>query len=211
MRLLHSTLKTIMTTTKKTTTTKAKTTAKPKQTASLELPKNPLAFEVLDLVSKQRSVAKKVEALKKHEHVSLKMLFIWNFDESVISVLPPGEVPFSSYEEQTSSSGTLSKKIDLATRKMYETGSFSIGTSDQQGRTTIRRECKNFYHFIKGGNDAMNGIRRESMFINLLQGLHPLEAELICLVKDKDLESKYKITRDIVSQAYPDIQWGNRS
>jgi hypothetical protein len=200
-----------MTTTKKTTTTKAKTTAKPKQTASLELPKNPLAFEVLDLVSKQRSAAKKVEALKKHEHVSLKMLFIWNFDESVISVLPPGEVPFSSYEEQTTSSGTLSKKIDLATRKMYETGSFSIGTSDQQGRTTIRRECKNFYHFIKGGNDAMNGIRRESMFINLLQGLHPLEAELLCLVKDKDLESKYKITKDIVSQAYPDIQWGNRS
>ena len=200
-----------MTTTKKATTTKAKTTAKPKQTASLELPKNPLAFEVLDLVSKQRSAAKKVEALKKHEHVSLKMLFIWNFDESVISVLPPGEVPFSSYEEQTTSSGTLSKKIDLATRKMYETGSFSIGTSDQQGRTTIRRECKNFYHFIKGGNDAMNGIRRESMFINLLQGLHPLEAELLCLVKDKDLESKYKITKDIVSQAYPDIQWGNRS
>ena len=203
-----------MTTTKKTTTTKAKkpaTTAKPRQTASLELPKNPLAFEVLDLVSKQRSAAKKVEALKKHEHVSLKMLFIWNFDESVISVLPPGEVPFSSYEEQTTSSGTLSKKIDLATRKMYETGSFSIGTSDQQGRTTIRRECKNFYHFIEGGNDAMNSIRRESMFINLLQGLHPLEAELLCLVKDKDLESKYKITKDIVSQAYPDIQWGNRS
>ena len=203
-----------MTTTKKTTTTKAKkpaTTAKPRQTASLELPKNPLAFEVLDLVSKQRSAAKKVEALKKHEHVSLKMLFIWNFDESVVSVLPPGEVPFSSYEEQTTSSGTLSKKIDLATRKMYETGSFSIGTSDQQGRTTIRRECKNFYHFIKGGNDAMNSIRRESMFINLLQGLHPLEAELLCLVKDKDLESKYKITKDIVSQAYPDIQWGNRS
>jgi|TARA_R100000027_G_scaffold21281_1_gene15388 hypothetical protein len=203
-----------MTTTKKATTTKAKkpaTTAKPRQTASLELPKNPLAFEVLDLVSKQRSAAKKVEALKKHEHVSLKMLFIWNFDESVISVLPPGEVPFSSYEEQTTSSGTLSKKIDLATRKMYETGSFSIGTSDQQGRTTIRRECKNFYHFIKGGNDAMNSIRRESMFINLLQGLHPLEAELLCLVKDKDLESKYKITKDIVSQAYPDIQWGNRS
>ena len=203
-----------MTTTKKATTTKAKkpaTTAKPRQTASLELPKNPLAFEVLDLVSKQRSAAKKVEALKKHEHVSLKMLFIWNFDESVVSVLPPGEVPFSSYEEQTTSSGTLSKKIDLATRKMYETGSFSIGTSDQQGRTTIRRECKNFYHFIKGGNDAMNSIRRESMFINLLQGLHPLEAELLCLVKDKDLESKYKITKDIVSQAYPDIQWGNRS
>ncbi len=202
-----------MTTTKKATTTKAKkpTTAKPRQTASLELPNNALAFEVLDLVSKQPSAAKKVEALKKHEHVSLKMLFIWNFDESVVSVLPPGEVPFSSYEEQTTSSGTLSKKIDLATRKMYETGSFSIGTSDQQGRTTIRRECKNFYHFIKGGNDAMNSIRRESMFINLLQGLHPLEAEILCLVKDKCLSDKYKITKEQVAQAYPDIQWGNRS
>ena len=44
---------------------KPATTAKPKQTASLELPKNPLAFEVLDLVSKQRSVAKKVEGSEK--------------------------------------------------------------------------------------------------------------------------------------------------
>jgi len=49
------------------------------------------------------------------------------------------------------------------------------------------------------------------MFINLLQGLHPLEAEIICLVKDKKLETKYKITKDIVSQAYPDIIWGGRS
>ena len=54
----------------------------------------------------------------------------------------------------------------------------------------------------------MNGIRRESMFINLLQGLHPLEAEIVCLCKDKDLESKFKITKEIVAEAYPDIQWG---
>jgi hypothetical protein len=48
------------------------------------------------------------------------------------------------------------------------------------------------------------------MFINILQGLHPLEAEILILVKDKKLDTKYKITKDIVSQAYPDIQWGNR-
>ena len=51
----------------------------------------------------------------------------------------------------------------------------------------------------------------ETIFINLLQGLHPLEAQIICLVKDKKLETKYKITKDVVSKAYPDIQWGNRS
>ena len=57
----------------------------------------------------------------------------------------------------------------------------------------------------------MNNIRRETMFINILEGLHPLEAEIITLVKDKQLETKYKITKEIVSQAYPDIHWGGRS
>ena len=94
---------------------------------------------------------------------------------------------------------------------MHETGSFSLGSSDKQGRTTIRREYKNFYHFVKGGNDAMNNISRETMFINILEGLHPLEAEILCLIKDKKLETKYKITKDVVSEAYPDIQWGGRS
>ena len=30
-------------------------------------------------------------------------------------------------------------------------------------------------------------------------------------IKDKSLESKYKITQDNVKDAYPDIVWGNRS
>ena len=45
------------------------------------------------------------------------------------------------------------------------------------------------------------------MFINILQGLHPLEAEILCLVKDKKLEEKYKISRKIISDAYPEIVW----
>ena len=94
---------------------------------------------------------------------------------------------------------------------MYETGSFSLGVSDTQARTTIRREFKHFYHFIKGGNDNISKIRRESMFINLLEGLHPLESEIICLVKDKKLSDKYKITKEIVSEAFPQITWGGRS
>jgi len=57
----------------------------------------------------------------------------------------------------------------------------------------------------------LNNIRRETMFINILEGLHPLEAEIIVLVKDKNLETKYKITKDIVLEAYPDITWGGRS
>ena len=197
------------TTVQKKTTTKAKT--KPASEVIDNLPTNPFVFEVLSLASKQKSNAKKVEVLQKYEHPSLKAIMIWNFDESVISMLPDGPVPYSAFEDQTVHSGTLSTKITEEVRRMHETGSFSLGSSDKQGHTTIRKEYVNFYHFIKGGNDGMNNIRRESMFINLLQGLHPLEAEIICLVKDKKLTDKYKITKEIVAQAFPDISWGGRS
>lgn len=189
-------------------TTASKTT---KKTSTKTLPKNPFSFEILDLASRQRSKAKKVEVLKQYEDPSLKALFIWNFDESVVSVLPEGPVPYSGYAEQTSYSGSLSTKITEEVRKMHETGSFSLGATDKQGHTTIRREYVNFYHFIKGGNPGINAIRRETMFINILEGLHPLEAEILCLVKDKQLGEKYKITKEIVSEAYSDIQWGGRS
>ena len=209
MKLLHSDLK-IMTTTKKTTTKKAKSfTVKAKP--SLELPRNPFAFEVFDLVSRQRSKAKKIEVLKKYEHLSLKVVLIWNFDESVVSMLPDGEVPYAGFDEKNTYSGTLTKKLDLEVRKMHETGSFSLGAADQQGHTTIRRESKHFYRFIKGGEDSMNQMRRETMFINILQGLHPLEAEIITLCKDKKLGEVYKITKEVVAEAYPDIKWGGRS
>ena len=49
------------------------------------------------------------------------------------------------------------------------------------------------------------------MFIQMLEGLHPKEAEIICLVKDKRLTDVYKLTYDVVKEAYPDIQWGGRS
>jgi len=62
---------------------------------------------------------------------------------------------------------------------------------------------------VKGGDDRLNQIRRETMFINILEGLHPLEAEIVVLVKDGKLESKYNISKEVVSTAYPDIIWGD--
>ena len=191
------------------TTTKTKATTKKVETVSEDLPSNPFSFEVLNLVSKQRSNAKKVELLKRYEHPSLKAIFIWNFDESITSVLPEGEVPYAATSEQNSFSGTLSEKINDAVDKMSELGSNSLGSQDQ-GRSSIRKEYQKFYNFIKGGNNSLSSLRRESMFINILQGLHPLDAEIVCLVKDKKLDTKYKITKEIVSEAYPDIQCGNR-
>lgn len=202
-----------MTTTKPKTRSKTSTTKTVKTTAQTpipDLPANPFAFEILQIVDKQRSNARKVEALKKFEHPSLKAIFIWNFDESIISVLPPGEVPYNGLNEQNAFSGTLTDKIDDAVSKMSEIGTNSLGSQDQ-GRSSIRKEYQKFYNFVKGGNDGLSSLRRETMFINILQGLHPLEAEILCLCKDKKLQTKYKLTQEVVAEAYPDIKWGNRS
>ena len=190
-----------------------KTTVKRASTPIPDLPPNPFTFEVLDIVSKQRSAAKKVQALKKFEHDSFKALFIWNFDPSVISLLPPGEVPYSSMKDEQITTGSLSTKIAqlVGTMDYFDTTSLGNAADMKKGKTTIRKEYTRFYNFCKGGNDQLKSLRRETMFIQMLEGLHPLDAEILCLVKDKNLEEKYNITKEIVSEAYPDITWGNRS
>ena len=190
------------------------TTAKPKAKTIAQvvpdLPANPFAFEVFDAVSKMRTAAKKVEVLKKYSHPSIMALLIWNFDETAISLLPEGYVPFGSNLEDETMTGTLSEKIEDAVSKMNEMGSSSLGSNDQ-GRTTIRKEFKRFYNFLKGGNPSLSGLRRETMFINILTGLHPLEAEILILVKDKKLTDKYKVTKEVAGEAYSEIRWGGRS
>tara|TARA_B100001093_G_C26358871_1_gene813600 strand:+ start:25 stop:621 length:597 start_codon:yes stop_codon:yes gene_type:complete len=198
-----------MTTTTKKTTTKPKV-VKAKTPLISNLPNNPFAYEVLDVTSKQRSKAKKIEVLQKYKHPSLVTLFVWNFDSSIITLLPEGDVPYGNTKEDQNSTGTLSGKINDAVGKMAEMGSTSLGSQDQ-GKASIRNEYKKFYNFCKGGNPTLSNLRRETMFINVLEGLHPLEAELLILVKDKKLESKYKISKEVVSIAFPEIIWGDRS
>ena len=147
-----------------------------------ELPPNPFIHEILEFASKQRSKAKKIEVLQEYANPALKTLFIWNFDDTVISVVPEGDVP-------------------------YEKNDVPVGTD----HTSLRKEYTHLYNFVKGGNDSLTSLRRETMFIQILEGLHPEEAEILCLVKDKKLQTKYKLTYEVVSQAFPDIRWGGRS
>ena len=195
-----------MTTTTKKTTTKSKTVA----TAIPKLPNNPFVYEVFDACSKQRTKAKKVEFLKCYAQDSVLAVLIWIFDESIVSLLPEGEVPYGNTREDNSVTGSLSDKINDAVNMMKESGSTSLGSQDQ-GKASIRGEYTKFYNFLKGGNNGLSGLRRETMFINILEGLHPLVADILVLVKDKKLTDKYKITKEIVSLANPQITWGGRS
>ena len=164
------------------TTTTKKTTSKTKKssiTENTKLPVNPFQHEILTLVSSQRSNAKKVEILKEYDNPALKSILIWNFDESVVSLLPEGDVPYADANDQTVYSGSLSDNL----RREASGGESATGQDlDGRGRTSLRREYQNLYHYVKGGNSGLNNIRREMMFINLLRALHPMEAELLILV-----------------------------
>lgn len=186
-----------------TTTTQKPATATKKKApvATLELQPNPFVFEVFDLVLKQKTKAKKIEAIQKHRHDSIIALWLWNYT-SLQSALPPGDVPYAGLEELNAGNDTLSATV---TKQLKSTE--PVDTYGSNNRTTIRSEFQNFYNFIRGGNDSLSSIRRETMFINLVQGLHPREAEILILTKDKKLTDKYPIAFELVKEALPDVVW----
>ena len=160
-------------------------TRRPRKKASpavKKLPSNPFMNEILELVDEQKTDEKKIAILKEYECDIIKSLFIWNFDDSVISLLPPGTVPYKPNENP-------------------------LGTD----HSSLRREQRSLYNFVKGGNDQLSTIRRETIFIQMLEGLHPKEANIIIAVKDGNLEDMYDVPFEVVEDAYPDIQWGGRS
>ena len=161
---------------------KKRTTKAKKPLPTVKLPPNPFQSEILDLVNRTRGRQKKIDLLQEYRNDALVSLLIWNFDDTVFSALPDGEVP-------------------------YKPNDAPAGTE----HTSLRQEQRHFYNFVRGGNDSLSKTRRETIFLQILETLHPDEADLLCLVKDKRLSSKYNITKAIVSEAYPDIEWGGRS
>ena len=140
-----------------------------------------LMHEVLQKVSNAITKAQKVKLLEGYNTPALRAILIANFDESVISMLPDGEVPYKKNEAPEGTEHTL-----------------------------LAQEYRKLYLFFKGGAN-ISQTRRETLFIQLLEGLHQGEAEVLCLVKDRKIGKRWKITRQCVEQAFPSIQWGNRS
>lgn len=142
-----------------------------------------LITEVLRKVSNAKTKAEKINLLREHNSNALRQILIWNFDDSVVSMIPEGEVPFTPNDAP-------------------------LGTD----HTRLEQEYRGLFRFVKGGQDSLKRTKRESMFIQLLEGLSKDEAELVCLVKDGKLTSKYKrITKTVIQEAFPQIIWGNRS
>jgi hypothetical protein len=142
----------------------------------------PLISEVLRKVNNAKTKEEKKKILLENNTQVLRSLFIWNFDESVVSMLPAGEVPFTTNPAPEGTDHLL-----------------------------LENEGKKMFHFVKGGSNITQS-KREQIFLGMLENLHPDEAEILCLVKDKNLQKKYtRISKALIQETFPQIQWGGRS
>ena len=140
-----------------------------------------LLHEVLQKVSNAKTKAQKIKLLAQYSSPALRQILIANFDETVISMLPEGDVPFEKND-----------------------------APEDTEHTKLIHEYRKLYLFFKGGAN-ISQTRRESLFIQLLEGLHKGEAEVLCLMKDKKIGKRWKIIKQCVEEAFPAIKWGGRS
>jgi len=140
-----------------------------------------LMHEVLQKVSNAKTKKEKIKLLQEYNTNALRMLLIINFDDSVVSLLPPGNVPYTPNE-----------------------------APDGTQHTILEKEARLLHHFFKGGSNVSQ-VKRENMFVQMLEGLSSGEAEALVLAKDKRIGKRWKITKAAVTEAFPSIQWGGRS
>ena len=140
-----------------------------------------LLNEVLQKISNAKTKAQKIKLLQEYNSPALRQILIANFDESVISMLPAGAVPYEKNE-----------------------------APEETEHTRLVHEYRKLYLFFKGGANVSQS-RRETLFIQLLEGLHQGEAEVLCLMKDKQIGKRWKITKQCAEEAFPQINWGGRS
>ncbi len=139
--------------------------------------------EVLRKAHNAKTKAEKIKILQDNNTQTLRSIFIINFDETVVPRVPLGEdVPYRPNEAPKGTEHTL-----------------------------LEQEGKKLYRFFKGGDDTLPNMKVESMFIQMLEGLHQEEAEVLIKAVNRTLHKKYRITRAVVSEAFPSIEWGGRS
>jgi|TARA_R110000787_G_scaffold543_1_gene1996 hypothetical protein len=133
-----------------------------------------LISEILDKVSKIKSKKEKVNFLQQNNSDSLRMVIKSAFDPKIKWLLPEGDVP---YARNDAPEGTEHSVLAYESRKLY--------------------------HFLEGGNASITQNKRELMFVQMLEGLHESEADVLCAAKDKVLHQKYKgLSEPVVKEAF---------
>ena len=130
--------------------------------------------EILTKVNNAKDKPKKIEVLKKYDTNELRMFLKGAFDDKLEWLLPEGKPPYTVNEAP-------------------------VGTE----HTWLKQEVKRMFHFLKGGNPQLSQMKRDNMFIQMLEGLSAEEAELLVWAKDGELNKHYKgLTANLVKEAF---------
>ena len=133
-----------------------------------------LISEIFTKINNAKDKPKKVEILRQYDSPGMRMILKGAFDPKIEWDLPPGTPPYIANEAPA-------------------------GTE----HTFLEVEAKRLYNFAKGGNDQLNKIRKETLFIQMLEGLHASEAKVLIDVKNKSLNKTYKgLTSEMVKEAF---------
>ena len=132
-------------------------------------------FEILEKVSKAKTRAEKIKLLQQQaNNWALKDILRGTFDDSIQWLLPTGPVPYEPAAEDSHPSNWTQHNKKLA-------------------------------YFAKGGpGQQMNSIKREKMFLDILETVHPRDAELLAGMINKKLPIK-GVTKKLVQEAYPNL------
>ena len=131
-------------------------------------------YEVFELFEKAKTRKEKIEVLKKHESWALKDVLKGALDPKIEWLLPKGEVPYTACEEHSTPSSLLRKNRD-------------------------------FRYVVKGGaGGEMPSIKREKIFLGIVESIHPKDAELVCAMINKKLPVQ-GLTTKLVQEAYPGL------
>ena len=133
-----------------------------------------LFSEILDLVHKAKTKEQKVKILKQYNTPALKAVIKSSFDPNIQWAIPKGDVPFTRND-------------------------VPIGTE----HTVLATQSNKLWHFIRGADNETPQFKKEQMFIQMCEGLHETEAELLVNAKDKKLHQVYKgLSTNVVKEAF---------
>ena len=130
--------------------------------------------EILTKVNNAKDKPKKIEVLRKYDTNELRMFLKGAFDPKLEWLMPEGEPP-------------------------YRVNEAPVGTE----HTWLKQEVKRMFDFLKGGNPQLSQMKRDNMFIQMLEGLCAEEAKLLVQAKDKELNKHYKgLTANLIKEAF---------
>lgn len=133
-----------------------------------------LLSEILTKVNNAKDKPKKIAVLQQYDSPSLRMILKGAFDPNIKWALPSGTPPYIANEAPKGTEHSL-----------------------------LKNESKRLWHFVEGADAQTTKTQKETMFIQMLEGLHAEEAELLLGVKDKNLNKKYKgLTASLVKEAF---------